>query len=314
MKSINERRDDSKASVADELYNPPREAMSEPTTTTTTTTTTTATALGKGAIAATKEKRKAQKASNRRRYQTVTPRKRRPPAARADDGSFVCPFCQTSGFPSHQSLVPHKRICDQNPLVAVEMDEGGQALLAGNNRSSLSLTPPHLADRAGCLSDFGQLVVQSLELYQVQASDLPRLPKNGRTIVREGNIGIRCVYCASSQGSLSIGSTLFPGSRKLVSIGLYRMTDLHLISQQCPHVAATVRAQLQATKVDSTRQSMSKGRIGLPTYLQEVMDYYNLVDDPTAKGVRRRELPSAAVGRQHEGQDQLLHIDFETAV
>jgi hypothetical protein len=273
--------------------------------------TTSTTALEKVAVVATKEKRKVKKATNRRRCQTVTARKRGPPGARADDGSFLCPFCQTR-FPSHQSLVPHKRICDQNPLVAVEMDEGGQASLAGNNRSSLSLTPPHLADRAGCLSDFGQLVVQSLELYQVQASDLPRLPKNGRTIVRAGNIGIRCVYCASSQGSLSIGSTLFPGSRKLVSIGLYRMTDLHLISQQCPHVAATVRAQLQATKVDSTRQSMSKGRIGLPTYLQEVMDYYNLVDDPTAKGVRRRELPSAA-GR-HEDQDLLLHVVPQTEV
>lgn len=182
---------------------------------------------------------------------------------------------------------------------------------AGINRSSLSLTPPHLADRAGCLSDFGQLVVHSLELYQVQASDLPRLPTNGRTIVREGNIGIRCVYCAR-QSSLSIGSTLFPGSRKLVSIGLYRMADLHLISQQCPHTTATVRVQLQATKVDSTRQSMSKGRIGLPTYLQEVMDYYDLVEDPTANGVRRRELPSTA--ERHEGQDQSLHLVPHTEV
>lgn len=150
--------------------------------------------------------------------------------------------------------------------------------------SCFSLIPALLADQAECLSDFCHLVIRSLDLYQIQASDLP-LPTRGQFEIREGTIGIRCRYCAKKR-SMSVASIYFPGNLQLVSTNVYRIADRHLMAL-CPHIPENLRLQLKELKVETTRQSMTKGRIGLPTYLKAVIDYHNLVPFSNSKGICR---------------------------
>lgn len=199
---------------------------------------------------------------------------------RAGDGTYVCSLCHTSGFVTPAVLESHTQTCCGLPKVAPES--------SSSHNNPFGFTPDNnhqIQEETAKLSDFNQLTLEALDMYEVQASDLP-LSRRQRVHVQVGSIGIRCRYCAAQKAE-TVGCLLFPGNLELLCIIVYRIRDKHFLGTECPYIPEAVRSRMRTMKARSKIEK--KGDIGLPTYMRTIVGHYNLVDTPNGNGIRRKE-------------------------
>ena len=196
-------------------------------------------------------------------------------AAEAADHTKICSVvgpCENCGkatFTTWQGFFSHQMSCHKSSF--------------GN---SVSLRPSCLDEQRKRLSDFNWKLTEAIELIEVAPDDINELAKTkqrGRT-PKVGDIGIRCVYCAR-KGTQPAGSNVYPTKLKTLPHSMYNLVVRHLI-QCCQNIPKNLRGELIQDKKITTSQSMEKGRIGLPVYLQMISDEFGLADCGQTVGVR----------------------------
>ena len=191
-------------------------------------------------------------------------------------GPWKCSICGRDNFSTSQAFSGHWRCCNKGSHVT---------------QLSLSLQPEVLRDEFAKLSDFNKLILGSMEFFEASESDVDKqVAGNGRRNIEVGNIGIRCKECVQT-GVLTVGSISYTNDLKTLPHNMYVMTKRHLLGN-CPNVVPTLRFELERSKKCSTSQSMTKGALGLPSYLRRLIASYELTDDGKANGVRRQTLSS----------------------
>ena len=195
-------------------------------------------------------------------------------------GPWKCSVCGKNKFSTSQAFAGHWRCCNKGRNVT---------------KSSLSLRPDAFHNEYLKLSDFSQIITDSIELFAATESDVEKQAVgNGRRKIEVGNIGIRCRHCARV-GVLTVGSISYPNDLKTVPHNMYSMAKRHLMGN-CHNVSYDLQQRLQLSKQCSTSQSMQKGAIGLPAYVRILIGYLDLTDDGKTKGVHQKKtMPSLEV-------------------
>lgn len=187
-------------------------------------------------------------------------------------GPWKCSVCGKNKFSTSQAFAGHWRCCNKGRNVT---------------KSSLSLRPDAFHNDYLKLSDFSQIIADSIELFAATEADVERqVVGNGRRKIEVGNIGIRCRQCAKN-GVLTVGSISYPNDLKTFPHNMYSMTKRHLMGN-CQSVSYDLQQRLQLSKQCSTSQSMQKGAIGLPAYVRILTGYLDLTDDGKTEGVYQR--------------------------
>jgi hypothetical protein len=182
---------------------------------------------------------------------------------------WVCTACGKKDFTARAGFLAHCRCCLSHNMTG----------------RRLTLRPACLQSKREKLSDFNFHVTESIELVEASEIDIETLTnhsnQNRRRMPQVGNVGIRCVHC---DGSIVVGALRFPDDLATIPHNMYSMVERHLLAS-CPKTDERVRQQLRDTKVLTTKQSMTKGRIGLPTYLKLLQTEFGLTDYGKKEGV-----------------------------
>ena len=218
------------------------------------------------------------------------------------DDEFACSYCGVMHFDTVVEAVAHQKSCDGsgNKLGPWKCTACGAAsfrslaAFRAHQRScmkqsstvsskNITLRPVRWYWTRARLSDFNYLVTNSIDLIQATQSDIDTMPRrNRRRNPNVGDIGIRCIYCV---GRCSIASISFPDHIRTLAHNLYLMADRHLLSS-CPNIPHSVRQKMKEARPYTTKQSTLKDRIGLPAYLQLLIDDYGLIDKGNSCGIQ----------------------------
>ena len=211
-------------------------------------------------------------------------KKKKVASSGSKSSSLVCPSCGRSGFETPQAYGSHRNSC---VVVSSAAATTSSAESIPRKSSSLTLRPDALSEEAKKLSNFNQMLVSSIDLFEADDLDVERQHRGGgKRSIRVDDVGIRCRHCRASPTS---GSVHYPKNLKTLPHNVYVIADRHLIGGSCTKVATDYRGELRIAKKRTTSESLRKGGLGLPTYLGLVCDHYGLED---SEGVRRRRRPS----------------------
>jgi hypothetical protein len=188
------------------------------------------------------------------------------------NGPWNCKICGRSSFATSQAFAGHIRCCNKGQNVS---------------QTIVSLRPPALETERILLSDFNWLVTEALELFEATESDVAKqIVGSGRRRIVVGNVGIRCVHCARA-GVLACASIAYTYSLKTLPHNMGGMVTRHLL-KSCQHMDPTLRLRMCQVRKTTARESMSKGRIGLPAYLRLLVTKFDLTDNGESNGVWRQ--------------------------
>jgi hypothetical protein len=188
------------------------------------------------------------------------------------NGPWNCKICGRSSFSTSQAFAGHIRCCNKGQNVS---------------QTIVSMRPPALETQRILLSDFNRLVTEALELFEATESDMAKqIVGSGRRRIEAGNVGIRCVHCARA-GVLTSGSIAYTYSLKTLAHNMGGMVTRHLL-KSCQNMDPTLRHRMCQVRKTTLRESMSKGRIGLPAYMHLLATEFDLTDYGERNGVWRR--------------------------
>jgi len=177
---------------------------------------------------------------------------------------YTCEKC-SGHFSTSQALGSHLLQC-------------GKLLPATRVRQTMILNPPHLLCKSSRLSEYNQRLLQTVELFVSTAEDVQVQHRgNGARKIVDGQVGIRCMACAQ-RGSATSAWCRYPGSLKVFPHNIYVLMEKHAL--QCTAVSGERIIKLKELKKKTTSQSMRKGALGLPVYLKEIYEYYQMEDAP----------------------------------
>lgn len=192
---------------------------------------------------------------------------------RNSTGPWTCSNCGKNDFSTSQAYGGHARCCHPRESVT---------------ETSISLAPKSLMAERARLSEFNFCLTASLELFEASNADVEKqLIGNGRRHILLGNVGIRCSFCAMSH-TMSTGAITYPHHLKPLPHNCYVMVQRHLLGN-CTAIPDSIRKRLVETKKSSINHSMKKNALGLPFYLNMIIEKFKLTDDGKRNGIRRSE-------------------------
>mmetsp|Transcript_4782 Transcript_4782/g.6911 ORF Transcript_4782/g.6911 Transcript_4782/m.6911 type:complete len:295 (+) Transcript_4782:101-985(+) len=201
---------------------------------------------------------------------------------------WKCHTCGKSDFTTSQAFSGHSRCCYKLHNSSSAINESGIFRIKDGCKPSgmISLKLKCLQEEQKKLSDFNQMITDGcISLFEATSVDANfQIGRNRVADVREGDIGIRCTNCWI-RNSAPPGSVIFPQEIKNLPHNVSNMVKRHLSS--CLHIPMETRRELLHNKQFTTSQSMTKGRIGFPTYMKLLCEKLNLKNRVNREGVFR---------------------------
>ena len=137
------------------------------------------------------------------------------------------------------------------------------------------------------LSDMDCFIRKNLEVFCAEGKDVEAAQEDRKYPITEGQIGIRCIYCASTDGDCRGSAVAFPYSIGGIYEAVREFQRVHLDS--CPCLPSTFNVKLNSLKGSSSLSSV------LRRYYVQAAEALGMHD--TADGIRAGAKPKAIGGR-----------------
>lgn len=142
--------------------------------------------------------------------------------------------------------------------------------------------PLLLPNDKALLSDYQILIRESLEFFEVQASDMLSSVPGRKKNVEVGQVGIRCRYCAHRPAHWKgRGAVYFPGNLASVYQAAQNMASNHLL-KACEELPADVNEKFAAAR---QKQKEETRRSGGKTYWTETSRHVGLEEREGRSGI-----------------------------
>ena len=188
------------------------------------------------------------------------------------ESPWKCSNCGKSDFKTSQAYGGHVRCCHARTIT----------------ETTITLTPAPLIPNRKQLSEYNFSLTASLELFEASEADVQKqMIGNGKRPIAVGNVGIRCSFCAMNK-IMTAGSITYPHQLKFLPHDCFVMAKRHLLGN-CKAIPTEIQRRLESTKKSSLSQSLRKHFIGLPIYLNMIVEIFDLTDDGVRNGIRRRQ-------------------------
>lgn len=160
------------------------------------------------------------------------------------------------------------------------------------------------------LSDMDCFIRKNLEVFCAEAKDVEAAQEDRKYPITEGQIGIRCIYCAThTGGECARGSAVaFPYSIGGIYEAVREFQRLHL--ESCPCLPDTFSAKLNSLKGSSSLSSV------LRRYYVQAAEALGMHD--TSDGIRAGAIPKAIGGRsakiEAEEEDTAITTNLDESI